>query len=110
MSLCDWSSDVCSSDLYLANDVNGNYPSAGMNPHTYADLGRQLARRGHAVLRYAKVGPDTGSVVVDEKKAAEHRIFPQQQYIAAAACNKIRELVPQAKSLVVNTLRSMMTL
>ncbi len=85
----------------MANDVDGNYPSAGMNPHTYADLGRQLAQRGHAVLRYAKVGPDTGSVVVDEKKAAEHRIFPQQQYIAAAACNKIRELVPRTKGLAI---------
>src|SRR5205823_1092953 len=80
---------------------DGNYPSANMNPHMYADLGRQLAQRGHSVLRYAKVGPDTGSVVVDEKKAAEHRIFPQQQYIAAAAYNKIRELVPQAKGLAI---------
>ena len=41
----------------LANDVDGNYHSAGMNPHTYADLGRQLSQRGHAVLRYARVGP-----------------------------------------------------
>jgi pimeloyl-ACP methyl ester carboxylesterase len=85
----------------LANDVDGNYPSASMNPHMYADLGRQLAQRGHAVLRYAKLGPDAGAVVVDEKKAAEHRIFPRQQYIAAEACKKIRELVPRAKGLAI---------
>ena len=81
----------------MASDVDGNYPSANMHPHMYADLGRQLAQRGHAVLRYAKNGPDTGSIVVDEKKAEEHRIFPRQQYIAAEACKKIQALVPQAK-------------
>src|SRR5258708_34265720 len=85
----------------MANDVDGNYPSARMNPHTYMDLGRQLAQHGHAVLRYAKSGPDTGAIVVDEKQAAEHAIFPRQQYIAVAACKKIRELVPQAKGLAI---------
>src|SRR5579872_6177881 len=81
----------------MASDVDGNYPSANMHPHMYADLGQQLAQRGHAVLRYAKNGPGTGSIVVDEKKAEEHRIFPRQQYIAAEACKKIKALVPRAK-------------
>lgn len=83
----------------MANDVNGNYPSANMHPHTYADLARQLAQQGHAVLRYAKKGPDTGTHVIDEQKAAEHRLFPQQQYIATAACEKMRALVPHAKGM-----------
>ncbi|SRR6266496_2789319 len=83
----------------MPNDVDGNYPAANMNPHTYADLGRQLAQRGYAVLRYTKIGPGSGAVVVDEKKA--HRIFPQQQYIAIATCEKIRELVPQSKRLAI---------
>src|SRR5688500_5065708 len=59
----------------MSSDVDGNYPSANMNPHMYADLARQLAERGHAALRYAKEGPDTGTVVVYEEKANEHPIF-----------------------------------
>ena len=50
----------------MGNDVDGNYPEMHMNPHLYADLGRQLAGRGHAVLRYAKHGSGTGSIVVDK--------------------------------------------
>ena len=50
----------------MANDVDGNYPETGSSPHLYADLARQLAGHGHAVLRYAKEGAQTGSVVVDE--------------------------------------------
>ena len=83
----------------MANDVDGNYPGTNMNPHLYADLARQLAQRGHAVLRYAKLSPETGAVIVDEAQAAAHRLFPQQQYIAAAACEKIRDLVPEAVGL-----------
>lgn len=83
----------------MANDVDGNYPSANMHPHTYADLGRQLAQQGHAVLRYAKKGPDTGTHVIDEQKAAEHRLFPQQRYIAMAASQKLRALIPHAKGI-----------
>ena len=85
----------------MSNDVDGNYPSANMHPHMYADLARQLAQHGHAVLRYAKAGSDTGSIVLDEKKAHEHRIFPKQQYIAIEACKKLRELVPQATRLAI---------
>jgi hypothetical protein len=85
----------------MSSDVDGNYPSANMNPHMYADLARQLAERGHAALRYAKEGSDTGTVVVDEEKANEHPIFPRQQRIAAAACRKLRELVPGIERLAV---------
>ena len=83
------------------NDEDGNYPETHMNPHMYADLARQLAELGHAVLRYAKHGPGTGTVVVDEGQVKAHRVFPRQQYIAAAAIRKLRELVPQAKGLAV---------
>jgi uncharacterized protein len=41
----------------LFSDVDGDYPSWNLHPHVYADLARQLAARGHAVLRYAKPGP-----------------------------------------------------
>lgn len=85
----------------MGNDVDGNYPEMHMNPHMYADLARQLAARGHAVLRYAKHGPGTGTVVVDEALAKVHRIFPRQQYVAEAAVRKLREMVPQAKGLAV---------
>lgn len=85
----------------MGSDVDGNYPEMHMNPHMYADMARQLAQRGHAVLRYAKHWAGTGSVVVDEELAKAHRIFPRQQYIATAALNKLRERVPQAKGLAV---------
>ena len=85
----------------MGSDVDGNYPEMHMNPHMYADLARQLAGQGHAVLRYAKHGPGTGSVIVDEGLAKAHRIFPRQQYIGAAAIKKLREMVPQAKGLAI---------
>ncbi|EFH80643.1 alpha/beta hydrolase family protein [Ktedonobacter racemifer] len=85
----------------MSNDVDGNYPGTLMKPHLYADLARQLAGRGHAVLRYAKYGAGTGAEMVDEKRVVAHRIFPRQRYIAEAAVKKLREMVPQAKGLAV---------
>lgn len=85
----------------MGNDVDGNYPEMHMHPHMYADLARQLAGRGHAVLRYAKHGPGTGTVVVDEELAKAHRIFPRQRYIAEAAVRKLCDLVPLAQGLAV---------
>lgn len=85
----------------MASDVDGNYPSAGMNPHTYADLGRQLAKRGHAVLRYAKYGSDTGAEVVDKEKRETHPIFSRQQYIAVEACKLLREKLPDMRGLAI---------
>jgi len=85
----------------MGNDVDGNYPQMQMKPHMYADLARQLAEQGHAVLRYAKDGPGTGVVVVEEEKTLMHPLFLRQQYIAVAAIKKMRGLVPQAKGLAV---------
>jgi pimeloyl-ACP methyl ester carboxylesterase len=85
----------------MGNDVDGNYPEMHMTPHMYADLSRQLAEQGHAILRYAKKGPGTGVVVIDEEQAKVHPIFSRQQYIAVAAVKKLREMVPQARGLAI---------
>ncbi|MBO0796589.1 MAG: hypothetical protein J2P36_37360, partial [Ktedonobacteraceae bacterium] len=85
----------------MFSDVDGNYPDAHMKPHMYADLARQLAQRGHAVLRYAKVSEQTGAVIVDKEQAEAHPIFVRQRYIAAAACRKLRELVPEGSRLAI---------
>ena len=55
----------------LFSDVNGDYPAWSVFPHVYAHLARQIAERGHAVYRFAKLGPGTGSVAVDEAAYAE---------------------------------------
>ncbi|GHO88627.1 alpha/beta hydrolase family protein [Dictyobacter formicarum] len=83
----------------MANDVDGNYPGIPMRPHMYADLARQLAGHGHAVLRYAKYGEGTGAEIVDEQQVKAHRFFARQRYIAEAAVGKLRAMVPQAKGL-----------
>ena len=66
-------------------DVDGNMPSFGIYPHVYADLARQLAQRGHAVLRFAKPGPQTGSEVIDKELAQEHGKFNMRVKVASAA-------------------------
>ena len=85
----------------MGSDVDGNYPEMHTNPHTYADLARQLAVQGHAVLRYARHGTGTGSIVVDEAQTRVQRNFPRQQYIAMAAVRKARELLPAVPHLAV---------
>jgi alpha-beta hydrolase superfamily lysophospholipase len=66
-------------------DVDGSYPAWGIRPHVYADLARQLAARGHAVLRYAKIGPGTGSEVLDQQAMEKHRRFLARVDTACAA-------------------------
>jgi fermentation-respiration switch protein FrsA (DUF1100 family) len=72
-------------------DVDGDYPSWNLHPHMYADLARQLAAKGHAVLRYAKAGPGTGSVTVDRERAQVHLHFAERVVVARAALNLLRE-------------------
>jgi alpha-beta hydrolase superfamily lysophospholipase len=73
-------------------DVDGNYPTWGVRPNLYAELARQLAARGHAVLRHAKTGPGTGSEVIDPVRAAEaFRHFSQRVVISRAALRALRE-------------------
>lgn len=74
---------VIPGSLFL--DADGNMPVWGMFSRVYADLARQLAARGHAVLRYAKIGPGTGSEVLDEAGMERHRHFLTRVDVARAA-------------------------
>ncbi|MFL6236942.1 MAG: alpha/beta hydrolase family protein [Thermoanaerobaculia bacterium] len=75
----------------LFSDVDGDFPSWNLRPHMYADLARQLAARGHAVLRYAKPGPGTGTVTVDPERAQAHLHFTERVVVARAALKALRE-------------------
>jgi len=72
-------------------DVDGDLPSWNLHPHMYADLARQLAARGHAVLRYAKPGPGTGTETVDAERAQAHLHFANRVVVARAALKALRE-------------------
>ncbi len=81
------------------NDLDGNYLKKDGNPfearpHLYADLARHLAARGIAALRYARAG----CTILDESQAGAHRLFSERTVVAAQACRKLRELVPEAKA------------
>src|SRR5436309_14102254 len=75
----------------LFSDVDGDYPSWNLRPHIYADLARQLAARGHAVLRYAKPGPGTGTETVDAERAQAHIHFADRVVVARVALKALRE-------------------
>jgi alpha-beta hydrolase superfamily lysophospholipase len=74
----------------LFSDVNGDYPTWSSFPHVYAHLAHQLAARGHAVYRFAKLGPGTGSVAVDAGAAAKIRTWEGRLAIATAALDAMR--------------------
>jgi fermentation-respiration switch protein FrsA (DUF1100 family) len=77
----------------LFSDVNGDYPAWNSFPHVYAHLAHQLSARGHAVYRFAKLGPGTGSVEVDAEQSAAVRSWDGRTVIAAAALEALhREL------------------
>jgi alpha-beta hydrolase superfamily lysophospholipase len=70
----------------LFSDADGDYAwPMPMRPHVYRDLAHALAARGHAVLRFAKHGPGTGSVVTDAEAAGAHRRFRTRVDVARAA-------------------------
>src|ERR1044071_4150645 len=69
----------------LFSDVNGDYPAWNSFPHVYAHLAHQLSARGHAVYRFAKLGPGTGSVATDTTEAAKIRTWDGRLTIATAA-------------------------
>src|SRR4051812_43096567 len=74
----------------LFSDVNGDYPAWQSFPHVYAHLAHQLSARGHAVYRFAKLGPGTDSVAVDPNLAAQTRTWDGRLTIAAAALDAMR--------------------
>jgi pimeloyl-ACP methyl ester carboxylesterase len=74
-------------------DVNGDFPTWNSFPHVYAHLARQLSAKGHAVYRFAKLGPGTGSTATDEALAATLRNWEGRLVIATAALQAMgREL------------------
>src|SRR4051812_3154623 len=74
----------------LFSDVNGDYPAWNSFPHVYAHLARQLSARGHAVFRFAKLGPGTGSVATDPELSAKVRTWDGRLTIAMAALDTMR--------------------
>jgi hypothetical protein len=84
----------------LFSDVDGDYPSMGMRPHVYADLAGQLAAAGWASLRMAKIGPGTGSRVVDQDEARRNTTFTARVPQAAEALRLLREAAPNGPAVV----------
>jgi predicted esterase len=74
----------------LFSDVNGDYPTWQSFPHVYAHLAHQLSARGHAVYRFAKLGPGTGSVAAEPDLAAQTRTWDGRLAIASAALDAMR--------------------
>src|SRR5215472_2181733 len=68
----------------LFSDVNGDYPTWNSFPHVYAHLAHHLSALGHAVFRYAKLGPGTGSVSYDADLAARVRTWDGRFVIVSA--------------------------
>src|SRR5215467_7467345 len=66
----------------LFSDVNGDFPTWNSFPHVSAHLAHKLAERGHAVLRFAKLGPGTGSMSYDDALAAALRTWDGRLAIA----------------------------
>jgi pimeloyl-ACP methyl ester carboxylesterase len=90
----------------LNSDVDGNYApmfpgQPGVAPHAYKDLAFQLAAHGIAVLRFAKTGPGTGSVVIDKEGAPErYKLFSQRVRVAEVFLSELRRMVPGVPCIV----------
>jgi len=88
----------------LFSDVNGDYPAWNSFPHVYAHLAHQLAAHGHAVYRFAKLGPGTGSVAVDADAAARIRTWDGRVAIATAALDAMRQSLASRNVRVARTI------
>jgi len=88
----------------LFSDVNGDFPAWNSFPHVYAHLAHQLAARGHAVYRFAKLGPGTGSVAVDAESAAKISTWDGRLVIATAALDAMRHVLDSHKVRVTRTI------
>lgn len=71
-------------------DVNGDFPAWNSFPHVYAHLAHALATCGHAVYRFAKLGPGTGSEMADPEIAARNRTWDGRLRIATEALDAMR--------------------
>lgn len=69
----------------LYSNVDGDFPAWKVYPRVYAHLAEQLAALGHAVYRFAKLGPGTGSVAVDEAASRRVQTWAGRTTIARAA-------------------------
>ena len=84
------------------SDLDGNYSFKDGNPfearpHMYADLARQLAGCGVAVLRFARAG----LTISDPAKAGRLREFAGRVDVAAEACRALRAAVPGLRRVAV---------
>lgn len=79
----------------LFSDVNGDYPSWNVFPHVYAHLARQLSALGHAVLRFAKLGPGTGSIATDPELAGSIRTWDGRVMIAGDALDLMKAMIKE---------------
>jgi len=74
----------------LFSDVDGNYPSWQSFPRTYGHLAEGLARHGLATLRFAKLGPGSGSVQTNAILGAASRTWAGRVRTARAALALMR--------------------
>ena len=74
----------------LFSDVNGDYPAWNSFPRVYAHLAQQLSALGHAVFRFAKLGPGTRSTPYDAALAATIRTWDGRLVIATAMLDAMR--------------------
>ena len=74
------------------SDVDGNYPMSGLFPHLYADLAHDLAARGYAVLRYAKI-----EAAWDGEKPATSLHFHDRVVVAAHALDLLCHAVSSTR-------------
>src|SRR5579862_640400 len=74
----------------LFSDVDGNYPTWNSFPRVYGHLAEQLTARGLVVLRFAKLGPGTGSVEVDPSTSAESKTWAGRANTARLALELLR--------------------
>lgn len=84
----------------LYSDVHGDFPAWNVFPHVYAHLARQMAERGLAVYRFAKLGPGTGSEVTDPDAAAGVRNWAGRMTIACAALAAFRAALQERRIIV----------
>jgi alpha-beta hydrolase superfamily lysophospholipase len=74
----------------LFSNVDGDYPGWNIFPRVSAYLAEQMAERGLAVYRFAKLGPGTGSVETSPVEAKAIRSWRGRATIAHAALAQFR--------------------